>query len=269
MPNQSGPLRPQSAGTPLPTQAHAKDAIPPVDPYEILSWSPPAPRTDQSGYTHRSGEATMTGLIPPKQPTQLRHRDWYPYYAGFTEAFVESVIADQLRDAKSIIDPWNGGGTTTVVCERKGVCSVGIDINPALTVIARARLTPINQRNKLNEVCSEIIRTCEKIPPCSVAEDMLTTWIQPFAARRIRAIQQAIHMITASESFTIPSDRIVQRADRFSNMTSFFTVHCLAWCGTCSVDFAPRTPCGSRRLPPTRVVSVPRGLACIGALRSK
>ena len=164
----------------------------------------------------------MTDVIRPKQPIQLRHRDWYPYYAGFTEAFVDSVIANQLRDAKSIIDPWNGGGTTTVVCERRGVYSVGIDINPALTVIARARLTPISQRNELNEVCSEIINSCEDVPSCSVAEDMLTTWIQPVAAQRIRAIQQAIHRITASESFSMPSDRIVQCADRFSKVTSFF-----------------------------------------------
>ena len=81
----------------------------------------------------------MTDVISPKQPTQLSHGDWYPYYAGFTEAFVDSILTNQLQDAKSLLDPWNGAGTTTVVCESRGVSSTGIDINPALTVMIVSR----------------------------------------------------------------------------------------------------------------------------------
>ena len=171
---------------------------------------------------HGTGEATVTGVISPKQPAQLRHREWYPYYAGFTEAFVDSVIANQLREAKTIIDPWNGAGTTTVVCERRGVYSTGIDINPALTVIARARLTPVTQRKELNEICSEIISSCDDVTIYSVADDMLTTWIQPSAVQKIRKIQQAIHGTSARTTSSIPPNRIIHCADEFSHVTSFF-----------------------------------------------
>ena len=162
---------------------------------------------------------TVTAVVPPKQPPLLRDRDWYPFYAGFTEAFVDSVVSNELGDAKSIIDPWNGTGTTTVVCERTGLRSFGNDINPVLTVIARARLTPISRRTELTKMCSVILSRCAELPPYSVSEDLLTTWIQPVAVRRIRAIQQAIHNTTEMASTSISPARVV---DEFTHLTSFF-----------------------------------------------
>ena len=162
---------------------------------------------------------TATAIIPPKQPPLLRSRDWYPYYAGFTEAFVDSVVSKEMTDAKSIIDPWNGTGTTTVVCERTGLRSFGNDINPVSTIIARARLTPIFRRTELTKMCSVILSRCAELPPYSVSEDLLTTWIQPLAARRIRAIQQAIHNTTEMASASISPARF---ADKFTHLTSFF-----------------------------------------------
>ena len=89
-----------------------------------------------------TGADAAKGLysISPKQPPDQRRRDWYPYYAGFTQRFVEALISEHLQDATFVVDPWSGSGTTTVACLKRGVASKGIDINPALTVIARARL---------------------------------------------------------------------------------------------------------------------------------
>ena len=127
-----------------------------------------------------------------------------------------------MGEAKTIIDPWNGAGTTTVVCERRGICSTGIDINPALTVIARGRLTPITQRNELKKVGSKIINSWDGVPTYSFEGDALTTWMQPTAVQKVRRIQQAIHGSTPGATASIPLGRAIHRTDDFSHVTSFF-----------------------------------------------
>lgn len=48
-----------------------------------------------------------------------------------------------------MLDPWNGSGTTTSVATKFGIRSTGVDINPALAVVAKARLA---QKSNVNEV---------------------------------------------------------------------------------------------------------------------
>ena len=62
--------------------------------------------------------------ISPKQPMVIRRRDWYPYYAGFTQKFVDAVIAEHLGKATSVVDPWSGSGTTTVACLSRGASTL-------------------------------------------------------------------------------------------------------------------------------------------------
>ena len=87
--------------------------------------------------------------VSPKQPGSKARRDWYPYYAGFTKRFVEAVIDQYFRKVERVLDPWSGSGTTTVTCLRRGLRSHGIDINPAVTVVARARLNAVSTRARL------------------------------------------------------------------------------------------------------------------------
>ena len=52
----------------------------------------------------RTGVDKGKGLysISPKQPSTRRRRDWYPYYAGYTQMFVEAVIGEYpLRERRS------------------------------------------------------------------------------------------------------------------------------------------------------------------------
>src|SRR4051794_27196705 len=57
----------------------------------------------------------------------------YSYYAGFSPEFVSAAL-DRLRLAESttLLDPWNGAGTTTRVAARRGFAVRGFDINPVM-----------------------------------------------------------------------------------------------------------------------------------------
>ena len=99
------------------------------------------------------------GLLPtPKQPQPERLKDWYPYYAGFTAGFAHAVLNEFFASAETLLDPWNGSGTTTAVGAVRGIVCTGIDINPAMTVIAKARLTPITVRESLVPIAREILQ---------------------------------------------------------------------------------------------------------------
>lgn len=80
-------------------------------------------------------------LSSPKQTSAERQSSLFPYYAGFSEAFVRDALdALQATADQVVLDPWNGSGTTTTVAKQGGLTSIGIDINPALAIVARARL---------------------------------------------------------------------------------------------------------------------------------
>ncbi|WP_269930827.1 DNA methyltransferase [Aminobacter sp. HY435] len=77
-------------------------------------------------------------LASPKHTAATRRDSVYPYYAGFSDEFVESVLKT-IGNEGAILDPWNGSGTTTAVCARLGIPSYGVDINPAMKPIAATR----------------------------------------------------------------------------------------------------------------------------------
>ncbi|MDQ0340574.1 tRNA G10 N-methylase Trm11 [Caldalkalibacillus uzonensis] len=39
----------------------------------------------------------------------------------------------------TVMDPWNGTGTTTDVAEQMGYFAIGLDINPVMVLIAKGR----------------------------------------------------------------------------------------------------------------------------------
>ncbi len=63
----------------------------------------------------------------------------YPYYAGYSAEFARWAI-DKLggKQDQSLLDPWNGTGTSTLEAAKKGLRATGIDLNPVLSFVAKA-----------------------------------------------------------------------------------------------------------------------------------
>lgn len=84
----------------------------------------------------------------PKLTSLDKRRGLYPYYAGYSEAFVEWALDSMgATQGQSILDPWNGTGTTTTVAAAGGLIATGIDINPVLSLVAKARLATLDDRS--------------------------------------------------------------------------------------------------------------------------
>lgn len=73
------------------------------------------------------------------------HR-WVPWIAGFSGAFVDSVLAAYLRPGTSslVLDPFAGVGTTLIQAALRGYQVVGFEINPYAALAAEAKLKALS-----------------------------------------------------------------------------------------------------------------------------
>ena len=159
--------------------------------------------------------------VSPKQPAVKSRRDWYPYYAGFTERFVEAVIDQYLGAAECVLDPWSGSGTTAVTCLRRGMRSRGIDINPAVTVIARARLNAMSAKSTLLNLGKRIVERASPTGDAKATGELLVEWMTPKGVSLVRGIRKAIHEVLDEPEWQYSADGNLA-VERLSVTACFF-----------------------------------------------
>lgn len=118
----------------------------------------------------------IESIKSPKQikPSKFFREDWYPYYAGFSSAFVESIFSSVEGEISSILDPWNGGGTTTLVANAYGISSTGVDINPVMNIIAKAR--SISSRDVIRAKALIFDTVISDYSECEHEHSLLNNW---------------------------------------------------------------------------------------------
>lgn len=67
----------------------------------------------------------------------------YRYCAGYSYGFVREVLSTyEVERGDLVVDAWSGTGLTSVIAKEFGGRSIGIDISPVMTTIARANNMP-------------------------------------------------------------------------------------------------------------------------------
>lgn len=123
-------------------------------------------------------------------------RQYYRYYAGYTQGFVEDMLRDLgIPQGGIIVDPWNGAGTTTVTAVTAGVNAIGYDINPAAVLIGRARLVGSDIAGSIVPIAVEVCERARLHPTELRNAGLLDTWFGPRTAQAIRAIERAIFTV--------------------------------------------------------------------------
>lgn len=144
---------------------------------------------------------------------------WYPYYAGYSPGFVADMAGylqvDKQADA-IVLDPWNGSGTTTAVCSQRGILSAGFDLNPAMVVVARARMLDRAISSSLVPLLDALINRAKNVT-CSSAREPLRAWFNEGAAGRLRAFDLAIRELLVAKDSSFD-------ASQLSPLASFFYV---------------------------------------------
>lgn len=163
-------------------------------------------------------------LANPKQSARSRSGAWYRYYAGYSPEFVRDAlrIAGSESDVSHVLDPWVGVGTTCVIAAECGHAATGVDINPALVIIARAQLLRSDVAESLDALTEKILEGARRCPNAGPEDDPLIRWFAPSSARCLRALERSIFQLLVASS----SDRslIDVGLERASSLAAFFYV---------------------------------------------
>jgi hypothetical protein len=142
---------------------------------------------------------------------------WYRYYAGYSASFVEKALEGLPAQPEMVLDPWNGTGTTTVVAANKNFAAVGFDVNPALVVVARARLLGAGVWASIDPLGEDVIGHATSVV---WDDDPLRFWFTSDAAAVIRGLQQSVHrLLVDAGSATKP---VYEQASAMSTLAAFF-----------------------------------------------
>lgn len=158
----------------------------------------------------------------PKQTVKTRREGWYRYYAGFSPDFVTDAL--QMVEAGKplhILDPWVGAGTTAAVAADRGHATTGIDVNPALVVISKARLLRSDVADSLAPLTEDILREASR-QEMGVEGDPMLSWFGPSATSLLRAIERAIFRILVDAKAT--SNPVEKGLEHLSDLAAFFYV---------------------------------------------
>ena len=125
-----------------------------------------------------------------KPSRQAGFEGWYPYYAGYTEGFARGVLR-KLGDglALTVLNPWNGSGTTTRVAHEMGHHAIGFDLNPVANLVASAKIAHPNDALHVSGLARRLA-SASPVRICST--DPLLAWMAPSVVSQYRAIEAAI-----------------------------------------------------------------------------
>ena len=148
---------------------------------------------------------------------------WYPYYAGFSASFAEKVL-DRFAEGrhKTVLDPWNGSGTTTAVTASRGLDGFGFDLNPVMLIVARARLLNKRERSSLMPL-ARLLTTLPVDAPSSTDDDPLSTWFTARSVTSIRRIESALQKSLLGLDEWMPMEKRIAGGE-FSDLAAFFYV---------------------------------------------
>lgn len=186
--------------------------------------------------------APQLSIISPKRNKRLQTgwEGFFPYYAGYPELFATEILQTaKLRKGAVVLDPWNGSGTTTYAASGLGFDSVGIDLNPVMIIVARARLLPPSEADHLRPLAATILSHAHSAPPRLSDDDTLLAWFDEDTATFIRGIEQNIRRSLVGNMTKSPDG---VKLDRISGTAATLYVALFAACRRLVAPFRSSNP---------------------------
>jgi hypothetical protein len=133
----------------------------------------------------------LTAKRPSTNPPGVE--GWFPYYAGYTAQFAELVLKTvQPRSGATILDPWNGSGTTTYVADRLGFAGLGFDVNPVAALVASAKLARARDAEHVLGLARRVSAAALREAGDALRSDPLSAWLPASLVGHYRSVECAI-----------------------------------------------------------------------------
>ncbi len=99
--------------------------------------------------------------------------DWYPYLEGYSPAFVQNIIRRYAPEARLVLDPFCGSGTTALVAASMARTGLFAEVNPVCRFViqVKARALSLNNADRnaviesLYAVRSTLTSSLAQLPP--------------------------------------------------------------------------------------------------------
>lgn len=187
-------------------------------------------------------------VISSPKRTRSAYRGWegyFPYYAGYPLSFADQLIQSAgLSPHARVFDPWNGSGTTTFAASDAGVEALGLDLNPVMVVVARARGLPFTEADALLPIIQRLLVRIQDAQPAISEDDPLLTWYTAETASEIRGIEQAVRELLIGP-YTLNGGN--PRIDLMSAVAATFYVALFSSVRSASARFRTTNPTWTKR----------------------
>ena len=118
----------------------------------------------------------------------------------------------------------------------------GFDLNPAMAVVAKARLLPQCEIASVAPLLADILKKAARAKSAPDVRDSLRIWFAADAAATVRRIERAIYVLLVSAA--APTERRWGPFRNYRASPPFFTLPCFAPCARCSIGSKAQTPPG-------------------------
>jgi DNA modification methylase len=159
--------------------------------------SQPAIRSNRSPLQTPFNEFEVLDSVEWNFPDRKRHSDLeaiHPYPAKFIPDLPGAVLdLISIEPGTAVLDPFVGSGTTLVECQKRGIHSIGIDLNPIACMIARVKTRSLPQHfdTVLENVLSIAMKTKQAaIPEIPNLDHWFERPIQNQIAKLVATIEQ-------------------------------------------------------------------------------
>lgn len=189
-------------------------------------------------------------IINPKRHiglSKISNARLFPYYAGYSIGFIEQLLDTlPLGSSSVVLDPWNGGGTTTQVASQMGFESIGFDLNPVMVIVAKAALLPQHEVSSLLPLAQSLVEQAAEREDPGLIADPLCEWFVPESTRFIRQVESEINRTLVSHERYIPL--LTEMAlSQISTMGAFFYVALFRAVRRLLKSFIPTNPTWIKR----------------------
>jgi DNA modification methylase len=185
----------------------------------------------------------LAEIVNPKRGVPDKSFEgWYPYYAGYSTKFVTKLLVTSKVNSKStILDPWNGSGTTTTVANNLGICAHGFDLNPVMVLAAKSCLVSRHDYTSLKPIAYRIVDLAKTINLEIQKEEPLLIWFRSVSALTIRNIERAIQILLFDQhEYKLLANH--QNLDHVSSIAAFFYVALFRTINNLLISFKATNP---------------------------
>ena len=168
---------------------------------------------------------TSTGTSP-ERVTHSAIESIHPYPAKFITELPRALLdALSIPPGTAVLDPFCGGGTTLVECQRGGWPSVGIDLNPIACLMARVKTAP--RPLDLKEVAAWAVDRARQavdvmVPPLPKLDHWFDRPVQHALAALTEAVETAPD--ASGDALRLALSSIIVRVSRQESDTRYAAV---------------------------------------------